>query len=123
MTETTDWARCICYPTPVAQHYVYYGITEPGSAWEPCYTCPVHFPDWVMPGPPERPDDADFNTEVMLDPLLGHPPTVEYMNMITENDEPWPISGDELALQSHGRERTPRWSPEERAGYLRRLNT
>lgn len=36
---------CECWPTPVHMHYVYYGITEPGSAWEWNPDCPVHPPD------------------------------------------------------------------------------
>jgi hypothetical protein len=36
---------CECWPTPRHMHYVYYGITEPGSAWEWNPDCPVHRPD------------------------------------------------------------------------------
>lgn len=39
---------CRCWPTPEEQHFVYYGITEPGSAWEYNPYCPEHgdFPRW-----------------------------------------------------------------------------
>jgi len=34
--------ECECWPTPPETHYVYYGITEPVSAWEYNPECPVH---------------------------------------------------------------------------------
>lgn len=43
MTEPEVWGvGCECWVTPREQHYVYYGITEPGSAaeWNP--ECPKH---------------------------------------------------------------------------------
>jgi hypothetical protein len=35
---------CECWPTPEHMHYVYYGATEPGSAWEWNPNCPAHPP-------------------------------------------------------------------------------
>ena len=34
--------ECLCWPTPILMHYVYYGATEPGSAWEHNPACGVH---------------------------------------------------------------------------------
>lgn len=34
--------NCRCWPTPPEYHFVYYGITEPGSAWEYNPHCPAH---------------------------------------------------------------------------------
>ena len=34
--------ECSCWPTPESEHYVYYGITEPGSATEWNPECEVH---------------------------------------------------------------------------------
>lgn len=33
---------CSCWPTPEEYHFVHYGATEPGSAWEHNPDCPVH---------------------------------------------------------------------------------
>lgn len=35
-------ARCKCWPTEEKYHFVYYGATEPGSAWEYNPYCPEH---------------------------------------------------------------------------------
>lgn len=37
-------AKCTCFPVPEEYHFVYYGITEPGSMWEPNPECQEHFP-------------------------------------------------------------------------------
>jgi hypothetical protein len=36
-------SECTC--EPVANPWTYYGIVEPGGAFEPNPTCPEHFPD------------------------------------------------------------------------------
>lgn len=36
--------ECTCFPVPEEYHFVYYGITEPGSMWEPNPDCREHFP-------------------------------------------------------------------------------
>jgi hypothetical protein len=40
-----DAEVCACTPTPERFRLVYYGITEPGSAWEWNPDCPVHRPN------------------------------------------------------------------------------
>lgn len=42
--KTPPDPECECWPTPEETHYVYYGITEPGSAWEWNPDCPAHPP-------------------------------------------------------------------------------
>lgn len=109
---------CICYPTPIEQHYVYYGITEPGSALQPCYTCPVHFPEWTMPNPSVLgPDDADYNARLLLDLAFGDPLDPEDLEMLANSDppEPWPISGDELRLL---RDSAKRWNADDMHVWL-----
>lgn len=39
---------CACWRTPESMHFVYYGATEPGSAWEWNPDCPVHVPEPVQ---------------------------------------------------------------------------
>lgn len=68
-------------------------------------------------------DDAELNVRVLLDDSLGPELDVEDLEMIVDEDpgQPWPISGDELAIMRsipRAAWGAHRWTETERDEYV-----